>query len=113
VVNGSDTVFLHLLDAGACATTGIYGNIAPQLAVGVHNAWLAGDYQAALAAQRRAMALFTVFSTLHEFPPAAAKAVLSKLGLMERWVAPPKSPMTDAETDFAFETLREFLPEFE
>ena len=109
----ADTVFLHLLDAGVCATTGIYGNIAPQLAVRIHKAWLDGDYQAGFALQRRAIALFRVFSTLHEFPPSAAKAVLSKLGIMERWVAPPKTAMTDAETAYAFDTVREFLPEFE
>ena len=105
--------FLHLLDAGVCATTGLLGNIAPQLAVRIHDAWLAGDYQAGFAAQRRANALSEVFLPLHEFSPATGKAVLSKLGFMERWVAPPKTTMTDAETAYAFETVREFLPEFE
>jgi len=32
---------------------------------------------------------------------------------MEKWVAPPKTALTDAETAHAFETVREFLPEFE
>ena len=113
VVVGGDTFFLHLLDAGVCATTGLLSNIAPQLAVRIHDAWLAGDYQAGFAAQRRANALFAVFSPLHEFLPSTGKAVLSKLDLMERWVAPPKTAMTDAETDHAFEAVREFLPEFE
>ena len=113
VVVGGDTFFLHLLDAGVCATTGLLGNIAPQLAVRIHDAWLAGDYQAGFAAQRRANALSEVFLPLHEFSPATGKAVLSKLGFMERWVAPPKTTMTDAETAYAFETVREFLPEFE
>ena len=113
VVVGGDTSFLHLLDAGVCATTGVLGNIAPQLAVRIHEAWLAGDYQAGVAAQRRAIALFAVFLPLHDFFPSAGKAVLSKLGVMERWVAPPKTAMTDAETAHAFETVREFLPEFE
>lgn len=113
VVVGGDAFFLHLLDAGVCATTGLLGNIAPQLAVRIHESWLARDYQAGFAAQRRANALFAAFSTLHEFLPSAGKAVLSKLGIMEKWVAPPKTAMTDAEADLAFETVREFLPEYE
>jgi len=113
VVVGGDAFFLHLLDAGVCATTGLLGNIAPQLAVRIHDAWLAGDYQAGFAAQRRANALIAVFSSLHNFFPSTGKAVLSKLGVMEKWVAPPKTAMTDAEAAHAFETVQEFLPEFE
>jgi dihydrodipicolinate synthase/N-acetylneuraminate lyase len=113
VVVGGDTFFLHLLDAGVCATTGLLGNIAPQLAVRIYDAWLAGDYQAGFASQRRANDLFTTFSSLHEFLPSTGKAVLSKIGIMEKWVAPPKTAMTDAEAVHAFETVRKFLPEFE
>jgi hypothetical protein len=32
---------------------------------------------------------------------------------MQRWVAPPKTPMSDEQAVHAFETIREFLPEFE
>lgn len=113
VVVGGDMFFLHLLDAGVCATTGLLGNIAPQLAVRIYDAWLAKDYDAGFAAQRKANALFDAVVPLHEFRHATAKAVLSQLGLMERWVAPPKSPMTDEQAKSALEALREFLPEFE
>jgi 4-hydroxy-tetrahydrodipicolinate synthase len=113
VVVGGDVFFLHLLDAGVCATTGLLGNLAPQLAVRIHEAWSAGDYQAGFAAQHRANALLDLFLPLHEYAPSTGKAVLSKLGLMERWVAPPKTPMTDSQADQAFEAVREFLPEFE
>ena len=113
VVVGGDIFFLHLLDAGVCATTGLLGNIAPQLAVRIYDAWQAGDYRAGFAAQRRINALVEVFVPLHEFLHSAGKAVLSKLGLMEKWVAPPKTPMTDAEADHAFATVKEFLPESE
>ena len=44
---------------------------------------------------------------------ATGKGVLSRLGLMEKWVAPPKTTLTDAEADLAFETVKEFLPEFD
>ena len=113
VVVGGDAFFLHLLNAGACATTGLLGNIAPQLAVRIYESWLAKDYENGFDAQRRANALFDAFAALHEFRHATAKAVLSRIGLMERWVAPPKSPMTDVQAAAAFEAVREFLPEFE
>lgn len=113
VVVGGDAFFLHLLDAGVCATTGLLGNIAPQMAVRIHEAWLAGDYRTGFAAQRRVNALFDAFVPLHEFLHATGKAVLSELGIMEKWVAPPKTPMTKAQAVHAFEAVREFLPEFE
>ena len=113
VVVGGDAFFLHLLDAGVCATTGLLGNIAPQLGVRIYDAWQARDYRAGFAAQRRINALASVFLPLHEFLHSAGKAVLSKIGLMEKWVAPPKTPMTDAQADHAFETVKEFLPEYE
>ena len=113
VIVGGDTCFLHLLDAGVCATTGLLSNVAPQLPVRIYDAWKLGDYQAGFAAQRRANALFAAFFPLHEFLPAAGKGVLSKLGLMQKWVAPPKISMADSQIDDAFEAVREFLPEFE
>jgi dihydrodipicolinate synthase/N-acetylneuraminate lyase len=113
VVVGGDAFFVHLLDAGACATTGMLGNIAPQLAVRIYEAWLARDYTAAFAAQHRANELFQLILPLHGFLHATAKGIMSELGLMEKWVAPPKTPMTDAEAAHAFATLRQFLPEFE
>ena len=113
VVVGGEGFFLQLLDAGVCATTGLLPNITPHLAARIHDAWRAGDYQAAFAAQRRANAFATAFRPLHPFLHGAGKAVLSRLGLMEKWVAPPKTPLTDAEVDRTFETVKEFLPEFD
>ena len=113
IVVGGDAFFLHLLEAGGCATTGLLGNIAPQLAVRIHESWLAKDYQAGFVAQRRANALIDVFVPLHEFLHATGKAVLSELGIMEKWVAPPKTSMTDDQAVRAFRTVQPFLPEFE
>ena len=113
VVVGGETFFLHLLDAGVCATTGLLPNVAPQLTARVHQAWQAGDYEAAFAAQHRANAFAVVFRSLHEFLPAVGKGVLSRLGLMEKWVAPPKTPLSEDEADHAFEAVKSFLPEFE
>ena len=113
VVVGGETFLLHLLDAGVCATTGLMPNVAPQLAARVHEAWHASDYKVGFAAQHRANAFSTALRGLYEFAPATGKAVLSRLGLMEKWVAPPKTSMTDEEADRAFETVKPFLPEFD
>jgi len=113
VVVGGEPFFLHLLDAGVCATTGLMPGVAPQLAARIYEAWDAGEYEAAFAAQHRANAFAAALRGLHGFVPAAGKAVLSRLGLMEKWVAPPKTALSDEEADRAFETVNSFLPEFE
>jgi 4-hydroxy-tetrahydrodipicolinate synthase len=113
VVVGGETFFLHLLEAGVCATTGLLPNVTPQLAAPIHEAWQAGDLKAGFAAQHRANAFAAAFRPLHSFLPAAAKAVLSGLDLLEKWVAPPKTPLSDEEAASAFETVKEFLPEFD
>ena len=112
VVVGGETFFLHLLDAGVCATTGLVPGVAPQLAARIYEAWHERNYQAGFAAQHKANAFSTALRGLHGFAPAAGKAVLSRLGLMEKWVTPPKTPMSDEEADLAFETVKPFLPEF-
>lgn len=113
VVVGGDAFFLHLLDAGVCATTGLFANLVPQLASRIYDAWLARDYEAGFEAQRRTNTFSLTFAGLHDFSHSAGKAVLERLGVMQRWVAPPKTPMTDAEAERAFEQLKEFLPEHE
>ena len=113
VVTGGEGFFLHLLDAGVCATTGMLPNVAPQLAARIYTAWRAGDYEAGFSAQHRANAFAAAFRPLHEFRHGAAKGVLSRLDLMEKWVAPPKTSLSDEEADLAFETVKEFLPEFD
>jgi 4-hydroxy-tetrahydrodipicolinate synthase len=113
VVVGGEAFFLHLLDAGVCATTGLVPGIAPQLAARVYDAWCERDYNAAFAAQHEANAFASALRGLYPFGQAVAKAVLSRLGLIEKWVAPPKTPMSDEEADAAFEKVKYFLPEFE
>ena len=112
VVVGGETFFLHLLYAGVCATTGRVPGVAPQWAAHIYEAWQQRDYQAGFAAQHRTNAFSSTLRGLHGFGPAAGKAVLSRLGLMEKWVTPPKTPMSDEEADRAFATVKPFLPEF-
>ena len=113
VVVGGEAFLLHLLDAGVCATTGLMPGIAPQFAARVYDAWCAEDYPAAFAAQHKANEFAGALRGLSPFAQAAGKAVLSRLGLMEKWVAPPKTPMSDEEANRAFESVKSYLPEFE
>ncbi|MEM7134777.1 MAG: dihydrodipicolinate synthase family protein [Chloroflexota bacterium] len=112
VVVGGETFFLHLLDAGVCATTGLMPGVAPQLTARIYDAWQKREYQVGFAAQHEANAFAASLRELHAFIPAAGKAVLSRLGLMGKWVAPPKTPMADEEAERAFETVKSFLPEY-
>lgn len=112
VIVGGDAFFLHLLDAGVCATTGLLANLAPQLTTQIFEAWQRGDYEQARVAQQRSNALLAAFLPIYPFLHATAKAVLSQIDLMEKWVAPPKTPLDDAQAELAMQAVRSFLPEF-
>ena len=113
VIVGGDGMLLHALNSGAAGTTGPAPNVAPQLVTAIYNAWCEGDLEAAAAAQNRQNAFLRELSGVSPFMQATAKGVLSRLGIMEPWVAPPKTSLDDAAIDEAFEAVREFLPEFE
>ena len=87
--------------------------VAPQLAARIYEAWEKGDHRTGFAAQHSANTFSALLRGLHAFAPAAAKAVLSRLGIMEKWVAPPKTPLSDGESERAFVVVKAFLPEFE
>lgn len=109
VVVGGEPFFLHLLEAGVCATTGLMPCVGPRMAAEVYEAFVAGDLQAAFAAQHEANAFAAALRGLHAFAPATGKAVLSRLGVMGKWMAPPKTTLSDAEADRAFETVKHWL----
>jgi 4-hydroxy-tetrahydrodipicolinate synthase len=113
VIVGGDGMLLHALNSGAAGTTGPAPNVAPQLVTSIYNAWCDGDLEAAAAAQNRQNAFLRELSGSSPFMQATAKGVLSRLGIMEPWVAPPKTSLDDAAIDEAFQAVREFLPEYE
>ena len=113
VIVGGDGMLLHALLAGVAGTTGPAPNVAPQLVTAIYNAWCDGDLEAAAAAQNRQNAFLRELSGVSPFMQATAKGVLSRLGIMEPWVAPPKTSLDDAAIDEAFQAVREFLPEYE
>ena len=113
VIVGGDGMLLHALNSGVAGTTGPAPNVAPQLVTAIYNTWCDGDLEAAAAAQNRQNAFLRELSGVSPFMQATAKGVLSRLGIMEPWVAPPKTSLDDAAIDAAFEAVREFLPEYE
>ena len=112
VIVGGDGMLLHALNSGAAGTTGPAPNVAPQLVTAIYNAWCEGDLEAAAAAQNRQNAFLRELSGGSPFMQATAKGVLSRLGVMEPWVAPPKTSLDDAAIDEAFEAVRDYLPEY-
>ena len=113
VVVGGEVFFLHLLDAGVSATTGLVPCVGPHMAAQIYEAWEKGDHAEAFSAQHKANAFASHIRSMYSFPIATGKAVLSRLGVMEKWMAPPKHALTDAEADQAFETVKGYLPEFD
>ncbi|MBS14899.1 MAG: hypothetical protein CME19_25340 [Gemmatimonadetes bacterium] len=111
VTVGGDAFFVHLLDAGVCASTSLMPNVCPQLTPAIHDAWEAGDYKEAFAAQHRSNTFTDIFRPLHPFLISAAKAILSKIGLMEPWAAPPKPTLSAEETAEAYEAVKSFIPD--
>ncbi len=113
VIVGGDATLLHALNSGAAGTTGPAPNVAPQLVCAIYNAWCDGDLEAAAAAQNRQNEFMRALSGHSPFLQATAKGVLNRLGIMESWVAPPKTSLDDAAIDAAFEAVKEYLPEYE
>ena len=113
VIVGGDATLLHALNAGAAGTTGPAPNVAPQLVTAIYSAWCEGDLEAAAAAQNRQNEFMRALTAGSPFVQATAKGVLSRLGIMEPWVAPPKTSLNEGAIDEAFEAVREYLPEYE
>ena len=113
IIVGGDRAFLHVLISGGCATTGPTPNLAPQLDLAIYDAYRENDLQAAAAAQNRCNAFLRTFVAQGEFAQTTAKAVLDRLGIIQKWVAPPKTTMSEADAEQAFEAVKPYLPEFE
>jgi len=113
VVIGGDITFLHALLSGVDATTGMTPNMAPRLNLDIYEAWRRGDLEEAAAAQNRNNDFLAKFQAWPGFSHAIAKALLSRVGVMERWVAPPKISLPELQVEAVFADLREHLPEFE
>ena len=109
VTVGGEAYFLAALVHGADGSIGPHPNIAPELNVGLFEAFVAGDMDTAAEMQRRAAARAGVMLEGAGSPLARGKAVLEKLGICGRTMAPPMVAATDSEADETWAGVREFI----
>ncbi|MBF0688332.1 MAG: dihydrodipicolinate synthase family protein [Cellulomonas sp.] len=107
VSQGDETRLLDGLDRGAVGLLPGTANIAPELAVGLYEAWRRGDRDTA----QRLQDVTTALVAIHRVRPGVptVKRILSERGLGSPVVAEPLVPCTDAE----YERLRDVLDPLE
>lgn len=95
VSQGDEIRLLEGLDRGAAGLLPGTANLAPDLAVGLYEAWRRGDRDAAVLLQE----LTTALTTIHRVRPGVptVKRILSERGFGSPVVAEPLVPCTDPE----------------
>ena len=111
VIVGGDSQLLHALLSGASGTTGPAPNVAPQLVLDIYNAWRDGNLATAATAQNVQNEFLQAMASVSSDFLAVAKGVLSRVGVMDRWMAPPRTSLDDTSIDRTFEAVRIYLPE--
>jgi 4-hydroxy-tetrahydrodipicolinate synthase len=96
VLTGTDTMIVSYLLAGARGTICANANIVPEVVRAAYDAVLAGKLDEALRHDAR---LRAVQACLPAGSTAAYKAALAAAGVGERWLVPPRLPLTDADND--------------
>jgi len=96
LLTGSDSMIVSYLLAGARGTICANANIVPETVRAAYDAVLAGKLDDAL---RHEAALRAVQACLPAGSTAAYKAALAASGVGERWLVPPRLPLTDADND--------------
>ncbi len=103
VLTGTDSMLVSYLLAGARGTICANANVVPELVLAVYDAVRAGKLDDALRLEARLRAVQAAFGT--GAPPAAYKAAVAARGVGERWLVPPRLPLTEAETAQLLERL--------
>jgi dihydrodipicolinate synthase/N-acetylneuraminate lyase len=103
VLTGTDSMLVPYMLAGARGTICANANVVPELVLAVYDAVRAGKLDEALRLEARLRAVQAAFGT--GAPPAAYKAAVAAGGVGERWLVPPRLPLTDAETAQLLERL--------
>ena len=96
LLTGTDTMIVSYLLAGARGTICANANIVPEVVRAAYDATRAGKLDDAL---RHEAALRAVQACLPAGSTAAYKAALAATGLGQRWLVPPRLPLTDSATD--------------
>lgn len=94
VLTGTDTMLVSYLLAGARGTICANANIVPEVVRATYDAVLAGKLDDALRQEAR---LRAVQAAIPAGMTAAYKAALAATGVGERWLVPPRLPLTDEE----------------
>lgn len=102
LLTGSDAMIVSYLLAGARGTICANANIVPERVRAAYDAVLAGKLDDAL---RHEAALRAVQAVLPAGSTAAYKAALAATGAGERWLVPPRLPLTDADNARLVERL--------
>ena len=94
-IMGRDTLILGALLYGAAGAVAATANVAPKVAVGLYEAFLAGDYQRSLEFQRRLSPIRNAFD-LGSYP-APMKEALNLMGLPAGRCRSPIQPLREEE----------------
>jgi dihydrodipicolinate synthase/N-acetylneuraminate lyase len=103
VLTGTDTMLVASMLAGARGTICANANVVPELVRAVYDAVCAGKLDDALRQEARLRAVQAALAI--GAPPAAHKAAIAAAGVGERWLVPPRLPLTDGETARLVERL--------
>ena len=96
VLTGTDVMLVSYLLAGARGTICANANIVPEVVRAAYDATRAGKLDDAL---RHEAALRAVQACLPAGSTAAYKAALAATGIGQRWLVPPRLPLTDDAND--------------
>lgn len=103
VLTGADTMLVPYLLAGARGTICANANVVPALVRAVYDAVRAGKLDEALQLEARLRQVQAALASGAQ--PAAHKAAVASGGVGERWLVPPRLPLTEAETAALVERL--------
>jgi dihydrodipicolinate synthase/N-acetylneuraminate lyase len=103
VLTGTDSMLVEAMLAGARGTICANANLVPELVLAVYEAVRAGKLDDALRQEARLRAVVAALAV--GATPAAHKAALAAAGVGERWLVPPRLPLTDEETARLVERL--------
>jgi 4-hydroxy-tetrahydrodipicolinate synthase len=96
VLTGTDTMLVACVLAGARGTICANANVVPELVLAVYEALRAGKVDDAARQEARLRAVAAAL-TAAGATPAPHKAAIAAAGVGERWLVPPRLPLTDEQ----------------
>ena len=104
VYSGEDALSVAMMAMGGAGTISVLSNVAPQEAVAMTDACLAGNY--ATAAKMQCDLLPLINALFSEVNPIPAKAAVSAMGFGEEHLRQPLTPMEDGTRAKLYEEMR-------